>query len=280
MSVLSRSGLYTKPTVAGGGGDHADTVSWAAKVLADGYTVLGPRYTAMNTLITNLDAGGVWGKLAGLALLTVPDKIMGKVCVKRRITMTESGTGDWALLNASGFGPDVIGYGSVGGSYIDTLYNPSTAGGTFQRDSCFVLVGSNITGNDFKTAFGNTATHLAPMGGADSMYCRLQNASTMGAIPVFATGGYTSYKGGSRSGSATGEYFCDFTTLSSFTDVSEALSNENFLIGASLQGTPSLFYVYPTYDVAWGSYLNSTERVLLVTQLELYRNSFTAKLKP
>ncbi len=138
-STMAQSNL----TGAIASSEQPETAAWVAAVVGDGGTVSAGRETLVNDLITGLKADGVWSKLDRLWLFAAENSqsALRDLVAASAATL---GSGSPAFSADDGY------TGSATESdkkYIDTNFNPASAGGNYTQNSAMFGVWAITTGS-------------------------------------------------------------------------------------------------------------------------------------
>jgi hypothetical protein len=209
---------------AAGGLDPA-TTAWAAQVVTNGGTVSAGRKTTVNNLITGLKTDGVWTKLDRLWLLAGENSQSALTDLKGLVL---------AIANGSPTFVTDRGYTGTDSSttiYIDSGFNPSTAGGNYTQNSAHLSAWSNsdvasgspggvIIGGD--GSGGLPASNIYPKYADGNAYFRINDASnSAGTTKATSTGHYIA----SRTGAALSGGYVNGSSFATLNQASGALVN-------------------------------------------------------
>lgn len=103
-----------------------ETALWRAAVLGDGGTVSGQRALLVNNLIRTLQQTGIWSNFDRIWLFAAENSQSALRDIKASAAATATGSPTFTANS---------GYVGASGKYIDTNFNPATAGGSYARDS-------------------------------------------------------------------------------------------------------------------------------------------------
>jgi len=159
-SALAAGTTVHSPTVTGGVTYDSDAVTYfnAMSVAPD-----ATRKGLLNDLITGLKTDGIWTKLDALYVMAAHDAQAARVNAKTPSNVASA-------VNSPTFTTDRGYAGNASTSYIDTNWNPSTAGGNFAQNSASMGVWSRTN--------SNTASWLDIGNGSN---CRFNSRSSSGS---------------------------------------------------------------------------------------------------
>ncbi len=222
------------------------------------------RKVLYNTMIASLANAGVWSKLDTLYMFAAADQATA-------LTNLVSASFGATAVGTPTFTADQ-GFAGGTGKYVDSNFNPSTAGGQFQQNSASAFAwGSSVAGADGATVGNATNTisnpaEIYPRYTDNTMYGNLgesvestiatgqTDGSGLRALSRTAGTGYAAYKGAG-------------TLIASITATSTALANKNivFLVGQSAH-----YYTGTVYCGGFGSGLSGGDVAALYGALHPY----------
>lgn len=186
------------------------------------------RKLAINDLITGLKAHSIWTKLDALYLMAAHDSAAARVNWKNPGTHNLSvGGGAPTFTTDSGYSTDGV------DDYLDTNFNPATAGGNFTQNSASFGIWSSTSGgnNTSKAGWfdGTDGVTLNPRSAADTMVMRINQAATTtsGATVTNGTGFYAA----NRSASNSTQGYRNGASLVTDNDASTALNSVTLKLG-------------------------------------------------
>lgn len=124
----------------------AQTVAWIHAVYNNGGTVSSDRGLIVDTMITGLIADGVWSKLDRLWILAADNSPSALTDMVATALAT--------AVNSPTFTANRGYTGNGTTSYVDSNFNPATAGGLFAQNSACIFGWSNTSGITAKPSFG------------------------------------------------------------------------------------------------------------------------------
>lgn len=251
VSTQSSSAVATTT----GGSYNAQTMAWASAVSSAGGSVSTKQENNVDKLISCYKTAGVFSLLDREWLLWADNLQQGQIDIIHDATWTSHGT--------SGFNNDAGYTGDGSTSYLDTGYNPSTAGGNYSQDSAELDLYVSHQGTNTNTDIGlnnNNGcpfTYINPNSAGNFQFgmngCSFPSTSTASAIGLWSVTRVSSttvnaYKNGSLDDSSTG-------------NSSSVLVNGDFYVGASNQTTAGVgHYSNDTLDmVSIGGALTGTQ---------------------
>ena len=261
MRARLRRGLLTPVATLGGGGFSAEAQQFFDRVSDPGAT----RKAHYATMIDALVAAGVWAKLDVFYVFAAADAATA-------LTNLKSSSYGATAVNSPGFTAD-RGYVSDGStSYINTNYNPATAGGNYTLDDAHVS-GWNCT--------SDTADALAQLLGSSTV------ADEIGIIPKFsgnvfvrANDGSTGIANANRQGHYIGSR-TNSTTLEAYkngvsigepgSDTSTSIPSRNvFALARNGGGTPDRLNTDETASISLGGGLSDAQALAFYGALNTY----------
>lgn len=193
----------------------------------------GPRLGLYVTLIRELKAAGIWSKLDALYLLAAHD------AQAARINVRQPGSFDLSLVNAPTFATDQGYAGNGSTSYLNTGFNPATAGGHYALDSAHLGVWSrtastaNVVDIGARTSGTTAQSFLQARNLSNAFAARLnQDLSTGGPTVTDSLGHFVN----ARTGAEERAYYKNGTAAATSTAASSAVTVGNILIGALNNG--------------------------------------------
>jgi hypothetical protein len=165
------------------------------------------------------------------------------------------------------------GYVGTATAYLDSNFNPSTAGGAYAQNDCHMGIWVRTNAQRDNGAIGNTAAQINPRTqttpAADRLAYRAQSTVFDGTSDAISTSiGHSCFN---RSASGNYDSYKNGTALGNVTRTSSALSNANFYIcGRNNAGTLSANTGQEISIAHWGSNLTSGQMSTLYTALNTY----------
>jgi hypothetical protein len=218
-----------------------------------------PRKRAYDALITSLVSAGIWAKLDALWVFAAADQATA-------LTNLVSSSFDATATSSPGFSVDRGVYGLAGG-YVDTNFNPSTAGGHYARNDATHFARSLLDSVDASSILhdgqGTPVNLIAPRFTDGKWYARLNetaasaNATIASGAHLFAT---------SRTGAGAFDIYIDGVFVANSATASVAPANANFRICAN--GSTSWEGICAYSGV--GSALSAGEHAALYAACEAY----------
>lgn len=175
------------------------------------------RKQRINSLIVSLKASGTWGKLDALYVLAAHDAQAARLnWIQNAYNLTPNGTVT--------FTPDVGYQGDGSTGYLDTGFNPATAGGKHSlNDEChFVFLDPAVSTGTTGNFFGNTNTRIGR--GTTALNTRSNNSTGQ----TFDTSPIDSLLTASRLSPTEYKVYRGSGLLTTHATTSVALSSENF----------------------------------------------------
>lgn len=202
---------------------------------------------AIDLYLDALWRSGAWSLMDALYVMAAQDTQAANLnWISTSYGLTATGSPTFAAYR--GYTPD----GST--TFLDTGFNPATAGGKFTQNSAH-FAGWHLTNN---TNGGNTSYDL---GNANSRIIKLNTGgtSTRPNQPSnqSVSGSFATHKVTNRSGAAAWQFYTNASATNSGTTASGALTNTNFFIGTQ-DGTAN-FGVNQAAIVHFGSSLTAAQ---------------------
>lgn len=256
--------MMVNPARFGGSPYDAATVSLLAAFSVD---PTSGRKSAINQLITSLKSAGIWAKLDALYLLAAHDAQAARVNWKNPGTFNLSvGGGSPTFTTDSNYSFDGV------DDFLDTNFNPATAGGAYAQNSASFGVWSGTSGQAFGSCAGwfdgTDGTTILTRSGSDTVGVRVNQASTAGSS------GATDGRGlfvANRSGSTSMQVYRNGSSLTLDqglpTQASSALNSASFRLGSI---SASSFTAISLRAAVIGGSLNSTEQANLYSAMLAY----------
>lgn len=207
--------------VGGGATPEAETTALIARMTVSPDST---RKGHINTLVKSLKTAGVWPKLDALYVLAAHDAQAGLLNWKGSVFTL-------VPVNAPTFTLDRGYAGNGTSSYLDTGFNPATAGGSYTQDSASFFAWLTEAAQNANFAAGNVNTRLVPRNLTDGVNSRLNFAAS---TPATGTGSVLDARGLTaidRPGATGWSIYKGAAALGSFTGASVAPSSQTFLIG-------------------------------------------------
>lgn len=273
-TAFGRMGAGGKvPAAASSGPANAETTTWVNAVVGDGGSVSAGRQTLVDAYITALKAGGVWTILDRDWLFAAENSQSALRDIKAAALATATGSPTFAT-DLGYTGTD-----ASGAVYIDSNFNPSTAGGSYTQNSAHVSTWSNT--NTASSASGGIAIGLNTAGASQSgifpkysdgnAYYRINDldAGPSGGIAnAVSTGHYLA----NRSGAAAQQGYKNAVDQSVVAVSSSTLVNANFaILGNNKLGTGHQFGdAHQNCGVTIGGSLTSGQATALYNARRIY----------
>jgi hypothetical protein len=176
------------------------TTAWAAQVVTNGGTVSAGRKTTVNNLIVGLKGDGVWTKLDRLFILAA-ENTQSSLTDLVGLTLAVASGSPTFTVDRGWTGVDI----ATSTMWIDTGFNPGTAGGNYSLNSAHLSAWSNsniatvnggvIIGGDGAGAL--PATELFPQYADGNAYFRINDAANSGGTAnANSTGHYIANRTG------------------------------------------------------------------------------------
>ncbi len=267
LAMLSGRGGQEK--VAAGGGYSAEATQFFSRITDPGTT----RKNAYATLIDGLVADGVWSQLDALWILAAD--ISGNAVVNLK-------SSSFTLANNGATFTADRGYAGNGSTtYLDTGFNPSTAGGSFIQDSAHFSIWNRTTPGatsvvDMGVNGPATLCELFMQVGG-KMYGRINDntGSPTAGVTVSDTPGH--YLTERADAATTRQYQNGTLVQTDTTNASNTLPNFNFYICA---GNDSGSIFFPSTDqiaaASIGGVLGATKAAALSGRLQTYMTAVGA----
>ena len=263
LTLSSRLGL----SLSGGARPYTFTNAEASDLVARmSVAPSNARKARIDTTVGALKSAGLWSKLDALYMLAAHDAQAARLnWISTSYTLSE--------VNAPTFTTNAGYAGNGTSSYLESGYNPTTAGGVFTQNSAHMGLWSNSASVTAAADIGNLNTAVVCRTSADLIAVRL-NAS-VSAAPIASTDGSGHFIG-SRSGSAAiDEYRNGSSVGRGAASTSAAPSNSTFWIGAR---NNTAFSARQISVAHWGSALTAAEVTALYDILDQYLNGLSASV--
>lgn len=243
----------------------------ATQAILDAFTVPASdaRATTIDRLVFNLEEAGIWAKLDAFWMMAAHDAAAALVNWKN------PGTHDLTLHGGTVPTFTTDGYYETNGTngYIDTNFNPATAGGNYtQNAAMFGLVSDSTAGVDNSAAGwhdGTDGVTIRPRGAANNLFsARVNSASSYSSATVTtARGSFIA----TRSNATTVQNYVNGSLHGvAGTVASTALNSANLRIGAA---TAVAFAAIRVRAAFVGGLLTATEVQILNDALVEYFES-------
>lgn len=215
-----QGGMYWRMSYGGGAGD-GDVAAWVAAVKAAGGTVSNDQASRVTDLLAALKGGGVWPLLDRLWLFAAEDSTQALTDIKSLAVAT--------AVNSPTF-TENRGYAGNGTTaYIDSNFNPSTAGGNYARNDalfgCWIETASSLTARVYMAPYISQYSFLSKA--SSSAYGWPVNQSATQTYNFVSEEGLWSLQ---RTGASATELFKDGASVATGTTGSTALENRNIFI--------------------------------------------------
>jgi len=254
------------------GSYDSSTLAWVSAVTTAGGSVSTTQENRVNTLIAGLKSDGIWSILDRLWLYAGESSTQqAAIDLKGLASGTVHGT---LTLSAGGYTGD----GSTG--YIDTGFDPKTAGGNFATTSASIGVYdlSNFTDDNYGDAEmgqynGAYLTDVYPWTGAPQVAYNINDSS----YNSYSGAGDTTTQGFWLVNLASGVVYLDRngSNLASTTEGSTSLiNNDIYVFGENDSGTANSFVPDKLASAFIGGGLTPTQRAQLASLLDAYMTSW------
>ncbi len=261
----------TATLTSSGSSNDAATDAWIAAVVADGGTVSGTQAGRVNTLIAGLKTDGLFTILDRLWLYAgESDTHQAKIDIISLATHTVTGSPTLAVGGYTGNGSS---------EFIDTGFNPNTAGGHFTLNSASFGAYVRGTTTGTKSEMGQLVTSSAKG-------CRLIGAFG-GSLAILQLNGNvqdtpsnTSPQGSwilSRTGNTTVDYYRNGSSVGSGVDGAFALSDMSlnfYSLAENDDGAATNFSPNQQAACFIGGGLDATKEAALSTRLNTYMTAW------
>lgn len=224
-----------------------------------------PRVEAINALVVALDAAGVWNKLDAFYALAAHHQQAARLNWRNPATFTLSAVNSPTFVVDRGYN------GNGTSSYLDTGFNPVTAGGQFTLNSGHQAVVSRTDGAFTVNEFGNANNRIICRTATDLLSGRMMIATTPLFFPNNTNG--TGHFCMSRTSSGAFTYLRNGVSLGSSADAAVALTSANFWIGASSNLSYSTRQISAAH---WGSGLTDAETLATHNAIAAYNSAIGA----
>lgn len=231
------------------------------------------RKALLDTLIVALMTSGAWADLDWISPMWMHDAQAARI---NAVTPALAAT----PINSPIFTVD-RGYTFNGAtSYLDTGWNPSTAGGKFvQNDNTMgIWIGTEVSSGT-QYDIGNSNAAINARNSAIGLVTAQSAASSNVTLPASSSIGLTAF---TRTGAIAGQgYKNGAATGAAITSTSTALRNASFLIGAANSNTTGgvtagSFSTRRADAYFWGRGLNSTKQAAIHAALAAYKTAVGA----
>jgi len=223
------------------------------------------RQTAINTLIKALKDDGVWSSLSVLC-------IAGLNSTDSLINWRNPGTFNGSLVNSPGFTSD-RGFTGSSNNYINTNFNPNTAGSPFTQDSnsfgLYTRINQVATDSGMGMINGSNQFNLR-MRLSSGFFGRANEESTSDGVGNTDSSGMFLV---TRPSSSSVVSYRNGSQIQSKTKTSVALSSFNFnffVLAVNDEGTAAAFSTNQMAAYYFGGSLSSTESANFYTALNTY----------
>lgn len=247
-------------------------VSWAAKVREGGGSVSSGRAYHVNDLVNRLKSTGLWSKLDRLWLFAAENTQSALRDIKAASLATANGSPTFTVN--SGY----TGTHASSTIYIDTGFNPSTAGGNYTQNSAHVSIWNNTnaasaSGTGGTTAgcdtTGSTRTNIFPKFNDNKQYYRIndQSAASVGITVSDPRGLILA----NRSGASAQQGYLNAVDQGVVAVTSSAPSNFNVtFLAANTSGTISFGDSHEHMAASIGGSLTAAEVLVFYGALRAY----------
>lgn len=232
----------------------------------------GARKSTLDTLISSLKSSGVWAKLDWLSVMAAHDAQAARLnAVNPAQAMT--------AVNTPTFTTDRGYAGNGTSSYLDTAWNPFTAGGKFAQNDCAmgIWIGTEVSSGAQYDIGNSNAAMCARNAGTALITAQSASSSTL-TLPAATSIGFTSW---SRTSSTAGTAYKNGASTGAIATTSTALRNAPLILcGANSSSTGTVtagnFSTRRIQAVAWGSQLSGAEQLALYNALATYMTAVGA----
>ena len=251
---------------------EAETTTWVNAVVGNGGSVSNGRKTTVNTLIANLKGDGVWSKLDRLWLLAAENEVSALTDLVATGTATKVSTPTFTT-DVGYTGED----SALPTKYLDSNFNPSTAGGHFVQDSAHISSwnSGNVTQSTGGCSMGyrdgttKLATHIFAAFSDGNGYFRINDSTPSGSGGALAnvSGHYIA----NRSGASASQAYRNGSLFASPNDTSGAVQNLKFFLTCmNGDGTPFVGNSNQLTMASIGGSLTGTDASNFYTRLRTY----------
>ncbi|SCY69259.1 hypothetical protein SAMN05660666_02502 [Novosphingobium aromaticivorans] len=230
------------------------------------------RKSALDTLIASLKSAGVWAKLDWLTVHAAHDEQAARVNAVNPAQVASVGV-------APTFTTDRGYTGNGTTQYLNTGWNPSSAGGKFTQNDCFMgmWAGTDVT-SGAQYDCGNSNATINGRSGATSPITAQSAASSTPTLPVSTSIGFTSF---TRTSSTAGVAYKNGASMGAISSTSTTLRNASFLICAANSSTTGTvtaanFSTRRNQALCWGQGLSGAEQLALYNALATYMTAVGA----
>lgn len=232
----------------------------------------GARKSTLDTLISSLKSSGVWAKLDWLTIHAAHDEQAARVNAVNPAQVASVGV-------APTFTTDRGYTGDGTTQYINTGWNPSTAGGKFTQNDCSMGVWSGTDATSgAQYDCGNSDATINGRSGATAPITAQSAASSTPTLPASTSVGFTSW---TRTSSTAGTAYKNGASMGAISTTSATLRNATFLICAANSSTTGTvtagnFSTRRIQALCWGSQLSGAEQLALYNALATYMTAVGA----
>jgi len=223
----------------------------------------------INTCVAALKTAGVWAKIDFLHVYAAANSQAALINWKN------PGTFDGTAVSAPTFTTDRGFTGDGSADYIDTAYNPSTAGGSFTQNSahfsCWNRTNSAQGGFMMGQLSGN---HIAPKYADNNAYYRCNDNAEMAGVAIANPIGHHI---ANRSGASAREGYHNGSSITTSSDASKAVANITvFVLAENSGGSPFLPTTKECAAASAGGSLSGTEASDFYNALQTYMTAVGA----
>jgi hypothetical protein len=234
----------------------ADTEAWVAAVVSNGGSVSAGRQSIVNDLIVDLKADGIWDKLDRLWLFAAEDA-PGALTDLVGLSLATA-------TNSPTFTAD-LGYTGASTKYIDSNFNPSTAGGNYAQNSASLAAWTETTTGIAGAIVGASVPstyQIYSRYSDDTAYWRINITSDVAQASTDGSGWWLA----SRTGANQSDLYRNGASFDSDAGASVGPSNVNVYF---LRNSTEYFTGSVSAGLIGGG-LNSTEDGNLYTRVSTY----------
>lgn len=259
-------GLSLSLTRRGSQFSNSETAAIIAAMTAAGAPQTAARSALIDAAVTTMKASGAWALLDGFYMLAA------SAAAAARINWKNPGTFNLTAVNSPTFTADQ-GYAGDGVSaYLETSFNPTTAGGNFTQDSSHAgIIVQDAQGAATDAVFGNDDNIISPWRTGPQMLIRSSSTSSQG---ITISGAQAVHKGFSRTGAAGYTPYEDGSALAAATQASSALISRTFILlarnSASGPLTPSSRRLFAAH---FGGGLTAAQMLSIRNAIATYRTA-------
>ena len=268
--ILSVHGLVASSI----SGIDADAAAFFARVTTAGGSLSATEQTAINTLVVQMKADGIWSKMAAIYPMVGAS---AAACAQnlKSSSFTGTFTSGWTFASTG-----VTGNGTS--AYMDTGFNTSTnLTKTSAHLSIYVRNNTNSgspydVGNAENNTMTLNPTYLISRYGTNAAYIGIADSSY--ATSASSTDSRGFWVGGTN-GSSSQTLYRNGNSFATGTAGSGSLANNNLYLGAANAGGSGLFWTNKQYAFASiGDGLNATEASNFYTAVQAFQTTLSRQV--